>query len=410
MPTLAGTADIFQIEELSGQERLLILVGRALPYRPISFSGTQRMVKTWYPGSPVATVQVLGSQEDDTTIHGMWKDRFLGTVTTNGKIVPKPDAQVILVDENANQQTLERAIDVVSTIDDFRRKGQLLRVTWGPEIRHGFIEQFVRDWDREQDVAWEIKFSWISIEDPQGQQTVTPAISNLSDSKSNLLQVLTDINNARKTLTASLNEFNATLNSKINKLNSSIQDAFDTFDKTTETIIDPAVSALRLISTYHRINGDAQDSVTTLDSRVSWGILSRFPGDTGPGTSLPPADSLPLGTRITADKQTRRLRRALRQTQAEAISQQSITSKSILPDLIAVFTARAELDLRDVSSRYYGTPHEWQRIARYNKIKGSSLLAGQTILVPRIQATTNTKNPTLQAQPPKAIETGVIGG
>jgi nucleoid-associated protein YgaU len=134
-----------------------------------------------------------------------------------------------------------------------------------------------------------------------------------------------------------------------------------------------------------------------------------MPGDVGPITSLQDVETLTLGQRISADKQYRRLRRSYRKTQAEAIQQQSAETKNVNPDLIAVFVARQNTDLRDVSTRYYGTPHEWQRIAKFNHQTGSTLSPGQVVLVPRLrQQATFTQGPSLQPTPPKAIETGVV--
>src|SRR5262245_24990140 len=76
-------ASSFTIEELSTEDvrknRVVRLIGRALPYRPITFSGTMRHDITWYPGNPEATIQVLGAAEDPTTINGRWSDRWLGS-------------------------------------------------------------------------------------------------------------------------------------------------------------------------------------------------------------------------------------------------------------------------------------------------------------------------------------------
>ena len=61
--TVNDLVSFFQVEELTGDKRVLRLSGRALPYRPFELSGTQRHSVEWYPGSPIGTLQVYGAKE-----------------------------------------------------------------------------------------------------------------------------------------------------------------------------------------------------------------------------------------------------------------------------------------------------------------------------------------------------------
>ena len=73
MPETVNTASSFSIMELSGDERWVTLIDRALPYRPLSLVTDQKVEVTWYPGNPHATASVLGAREAPTTIRGFWK-------------------------------------------------------------------------------------------------------------------------------------------------------------------------------------------------------------------------------------------------------------------------------------------------------------------------------------------------
>ena len=72
-----GTPSSFIIREITGLQRVLELQGRAMPYRGLKVGGDMRAEVTWYPGSPVGSLQILGPKEGETTIHGTWKDRFI---------------------------------------------------------------------------------------------------------------------------------------------------------------------------------------------------------------------------------------------------------------------------------------------------------------------------------------------
>jgi len=79
---------VFSIRELTGDKRTLDLRTRALPYRPLTFTGTMRAEFTAYPGNPVRTAQVLGASEEDTTVKGYWKDRFIAQGFANSALAP----------------------------------------------------------------------------------------------------------------------------------------------------------------------------------------------------------------------------------------------------------------------------------------------------------------------------------
>lgn len=381
MAEVFGTAGPFIIAEQTGEKRVLELAGRALPYRPISFVGIQKINKNWYPGNPVATAQVLGPEEEDSTIHGMWKNRFLGNIDlTTGSTIDNPDAQVLF-----NGRYLRNCEDVVLAVDDIRRKGQLLKVGWGPEIRYGFLVKFKKDWDREQDVAWEMDFSWISIEDPTGMQTVTPQVNNTSNWVSRLKQLMSDVMSAFKGYIATVQDYEDMVHAAISKLEDSIQNVFDTIDSLANAVLDPLTVASRLMALCTRVSMQAGDVLDNMASRVPWASRSSLPGDVGPKKKLPNVETMPMGQRIVADVQYRTLRRSLRLVQAESMNQAQDASKQINPDLIAVFYPREGSDLRDISTKYYGVPSHWRQLAKFNNLHGSILHANQLLMVPRLR-------------------------
>src|SRR3954468_10928771 len=74
---LEGVIRFRQLQE--GQPNgMLMLDGRTLPFRPITYAGKQRIKTTFYPGNPVGSQQVMGPTIDPSTFKGMWRDRYLG--------------------------------------------------------------------------------------------------------------------------------------------------------------------------------------------------------------------------------------------------------------------------------------------------------------------------------------------
>ena len=62
----ASTATSFEVEALRGPAFRLTLYGRALPYQGFKLTGKLKVETTFYPGNPVATQQVIGSEEGST--------------------------------------------------------------------------------------------------------------------------------------------------------------------------------------------------------------------------------------------------------------------------------------------------------------------------------------------------------
>lgn len=404
----------FTIRELTGQERTLRLAGRALPYQGVSFSGTMRAEFTWYPGNPEATVQLLGAAEDETTINGMWKDRFIGQTTPDGKEVQNTAiAQLDGVD-------IADAMKLCQTVDDFRRQGQLVEVTWDEIRRHGIITRFVQKWIRRQDVEWELTFGWIS----QGEPTVPAVFANPAD--------LSDVNQTITSNVSAMQELADTLQSRIDvaqdflgnlndKIVTALQTASNVTDALAGTVNDFTTStnaAWRISSALQGLQDDMQsiiDVITQTPAATAANFGINTSGST-PTSTAPPSTqvgvlqqaqtgapngplSITVGKQLSYYSYVRSIERQARITQRLAARRQQDILKSINPDIIGVFFARDATDLRNVSTQFYGTPNEWKRIAAYNNITtGSALTAGQIVFIPILQQTTTTaNNPTLGA-------------
>jgi hypothetical protein len=91
---------------------------------------------------------------------------------------------------------------------------------------------------------------------------------------------------------------------------------------------------------------------------------------------------------LAAERVMRKAKRAARKLKAEAArrQQEMIAQTQDQTKPLATFVARDGMDLRDVSTKYYGSPGEWIRLMLYNGFNTSRLLAGDVVIVPQLGA------------------------
>ena len=194
---MADTASAFTIQEITGDQREFRFTGRALPYRPFTISGTQRHDLTWYAGSPEGTLQILGAKEEDTSINGWWKDRFLmpiDAMAVDTRIeagLASSTAQAAgqngELGAQINGQPVENVRGLAEAVDDMRRKGQLVEVTWMSIVRRGIIKSFRQTWHTAQDLEWELQFAWVN----QGSDLAElPVVDSSIDTSDSVVEIL----------------------------------------------------------------------------------------------------------------------------------------------------------------------------------------------------------------------------
>ena len=396
IPTSIGPsgATSFTIAQLSGKKRVLSLAGRALPYRPISFSGTQRAEFTWYTGNPVATMQVLGSEEDETTISGEWKDKFLGTAidsaffTTDGQPVI-PTAIATVADSSGASTNLTTAWDVTQVANIMRREGQLVAVTWFNVIRHGLIRKFVFSPENIHDIKWEMTFQWISQGDiyyPAAPVT-GPAFGDFVQNIAAVavaIQGIADVVSANASVSRS---FVTNLTATINQVNNDITDLSSTLSSIAASTIDPANAAQKGAAQATQAINDLvllSQGISAVPSTVSSAVYAALP--TG-ANGIPGSPTQNYGQVLSVELSNRNFLKASQQGQAQAAQQRAQLLKQIDVNIIAVFIAQSNTDLRDVSTQYYGTPDDWIQIKTFNQFTSSKLTAGQTVFVPKLNTT-----------------------
>ncbi len=413
------------ISELTGPRNTLELRGRALPYRPLAFEGGMRANFSWYPGNPVATVQMLGADEKSTTINGMWKDKYIRS--TNDIGLPVLTGRTGVATLNGRQVADVRSL--VRVWDGFRLRGQLLELRWDEKIRQGILLRFRDTWLRREDVEWEAEFGWISRGEPVTPIAFSPSIPNIdisnqiNDAIEGLRNVavspfalVTNISGEITNILEVMSSAGAALNDIAGKATQAILSPLDAARSTLaaiQTVKDQATAMRDLMETVPARAMRQAASIETLASRiVAGGTLSvtetTVQTEGGEATTvgvsvIGATQALKTTSRtqtsgiasitheeaIEAEAYKRSVvdgSRSVRNT--AAIRELELEAQTIRVPNVTAFAVADDDDLRDVATRFYGSPEEWKCLLTYNNLSTSKLTAGQVLLVPPLNVPT----------------------
>jgi len=392
--TGSALASAFVIKELTGDKRTLTLKTRALPYKPFTLEGTQRNSIDWYPGSPIGTLQVYGAKEEPTTISGEWKDIFLGglaigsapaVVEAEGESTLFPvesgEADVDLSEGISLSETvLNTARALVKVVDDIRRKGQEVEVTWLDQIRRGIIERFAVNWNTGHDCAWSLTFAWISQGETLRDATLVESGNDLGDIP-NMLQSEIDALDAAQLGDLGQSGFRfADISDLLTAVSANIQDF-------TDSLTDAIVQAGQILSTPSDairkvagvLDGVKLEAEALID--IAAGVADGALLDTG-SLNRVAATVLSFGEMLGARGRVRDQSDSGVAIRNIAASEQAKILRAVSTTVVKVFQARQDQDLRQVSQTFYGTPDEWRSLMVYNNLLSSGLAAGQVVFVP----------------------------
>jgi nucleoid-associated protein YgaU len=350
----------FVIRELTGEQREIQLTGRALPYRPFTLRGTQRVELTWLPGAPEATDTVLGGTEAPTTIRGYWKSKFLGQ--QGAGVAP------FLLD-NAPVLTTRNAIRIM---DEIRQSGQKVEVQWLDVLRHGFLKEFEQSWNNSEDCEWTMDFEWSSrgiVTQPAVFITdveIGGAFSVLQEQMAKLDEIGTPNFNL-------LDKFLATIQGFQQKIQEGIDNVEDTIINFTNKVLSTVRATRGIIATLRGIENEASLMVAFLSSSASGAI-----------NGARPVQDQGYSEVLSAQLYAEELRAWAYFMRGIAIQNRTQMQSQISTDVLATYIARAGEDLRDVSARFYSTPFEWRRIMVFNDLNSIELSSGQVVLVPKL--------------------------
>ena len=415
-PTIVSgkEATTFTIKVVTGASAgsTLTLSDRCLPYRGYALPSSMRVQKTYYPGNPIATVQVLGSQEDDTTINGYWKQRFLTTTSavwssTLLGVLPAP---------------LYITADLVTAVQNIKDMGQLVEVLWGETVRKGVIIKFTPKWNYGTDCEWELVFSWIS----RGQKAMPNILSNSAYFAALGTQAISSVSvlkEARKAINAatmpsdwldgplafidgvkdSTQIVQNGVGSQLASINAAVSTAIVAANAAQSVATLPANignaiagtlsnQAANISNAAQSISYRSQLAYTRLWDNITASVaVAQYVAtsvESTPATLAAASKAAILYTAATMSR-IRHLSLKSRRTMIDAVSDYrgaQTTNASgnnvSYSNILAVYTAKANDDLRRVAIIYYGSQTGWQGIQQYNGLTTPILNAGQLILIP----------------------------
>jgi hypothetical protein len=362
-----GSVPAFVIEEVTGEQRVVRLTSRALPYRPFTLKGMQSHDKTKYPASPIQSLQVLGPDEGSTTIKGQWKDRFIMQAGYN-VAAPGLDTSfapsIAGVPATVDNTPVANVLALVSLVDDMRRKGQLVKVTWMEISRFGLIASFSQSWNTVNDVEWEIEFEWVSqAEDPLAARVALPSADATAlpgDAQHSFVQtvaaVAKSIVSIAQDAADAIETVEDTVQRTITQIQSTVQNGVDGLLAPVDAARNLAAMTQTLVSSYSE----------TMDY-----VVSRT------------QEELSFGEFLSQSARALASRRTCRAARDQAANAQRAMLVQIDPDLIGIVRARANDDLRRVAEAFYGDANAWRMLLTYNHLESSRLAAGDIVLIPK---------------------------
>lgn len=392
------------IEELTGDRNQLQLIGRCLPYRPLSFEGSMRAEVTWYPGNPTATLQMLGAEESPTAINGMWKDRFIRATNDFGVPVVVGRTGIAVL----NGSPIPNVRSLVAITDEFRLRGQLLELRWDEHTRIGYLKRFRHVWLRREDVEWEMEFQWINRGEAIPPVGFAPPVASLDVANEIIDAVDSLINTSNTRIVTTDPEIDETDIPLVSDIEQQINDALDTLEQAATSVADTAakesegtlskLEATQLtLAAFQTIKSTSDDLLDTTESTPPRALQVSAPptvdavAPQGPtqatqitsGTETAGIASLTHEQALNAAKYKRDMDLAARNVRAIATRRElELAAQSIRVPKVTTFVVGDDDDLRDISTRFYGTAEEWKRLLTYNNLSTSKLAAGQIILVP----------------------------
>lgn len=388
----------FVIEEKGGRNRRVTLIGRGLPYRPLSLESEQRVKVTNPPGSPEGFGTVMGPTFGETSIDGFWKDKFIGTGATEQPpiTVETPRSAASQARGALTGSQVGSAQEATQLFESLCAEGQLVEVTWGWVKRRGYLKKFSPKIHNIHDVEWSATFAWTSKAIP----LASVEFGNLAgriDSATGFRGLLDRIRQIADVPQTMMREYMDVYRSNIAKISSSVIDMEEAAAGLIEET-SPVNEANRITSSLGGIVSAANDIVDTTES-VGWAGLFE-----NPRRALPFGSSY-LASPVSSTNWDSYYARVLDSIdpveilQARLYERETITDAKRIRDeaearrramdagpgyTLGTYRAREGEDLRDVSRLYYGTPMQWRPIMLFNGMDSIELYPGQTIAIPRL--------------------------
>jgi len=336
----------FIIEEIlsnGNTGELVTLIGNMMPKIPFTFGGKQRVKKEYYAGYSEPAVHVLGSEENDLTISGTFKDKRYKDLSLK-----------------------DVATEIQKLVDSIRIRGNLVRIRMGEFERYAIILETKFDMRRLSNLDYSITFSIIGFNAPENAK-------HLQRSKEFPFSINKDLIQAAA-------EFQAENDNIPDSIPRSIGDQIKALTSTV------AVAIGTVTGFVDNVMATAEDVRSSL-ARAK-GLIKYTQGKlNGYKRTLGAMNHFDLNAPITARYQSARFytgsiaRAGTLTALLERLRQRLAALRADTP--MGRHLVRQGDTLQKIAIKWYGSQDSWRKIYDYNNLASTDLSTVQILQIPR---------------------------
>ena len=335
-------------------EKTVELTGADLPQPPLEIGGRQRIKKTVYPSGstnrPRTTIQVLGAEEDDITLQGVWKDRRGGE---------------------------GHAAEMTELLDGIRYSGKPVRVSYDNVSVEGVVSEFKPSIRRKTDVGWSLT---ITVgESAFAKIRATPVLDHSAAVEAGIQAALAEMQDLDDLVEVSgdlfelgglLQAFVDTVQAIGDAVGAAIQ-AVQAALKIVQQVVNMAAAAVGLIN---KARAAIAKAILQL-ARIKDQVKDLF-NSTWQAATTSPVAALE-GTNFA--REVARIERAAR---VHALAIKATLDSLAKPTPQRVHAVGANDTLFTIARKYYDNPLAWRTVAEANGLKGADLAGKTTLVIP----------------------------
>jgi hypothetical protein len=343
-------AGIFQIRQLEAPRRTLTLKDRALPRQGFEFSLEQRGETRWQVGTDEGEPLLSGTMLDQTEFDFNWKRQHF----RNGAEV-----------DGSRVETVE---DLVRLVWSMIKDSVVVVISWDAWEFLGWLRRIDVPINRPGEYAVTLTVEWIKEGERSQKKRPKPAsdyqtmITTIADSWSTALRTI------RRPL-ALAREAQIEAETSVTKINDTFREAESTIRQFRDSATDSMAVSGRMAESLSKV--------------ATEGAALRATAGRQPHDVMPTDEPV---SRVVLESYRAKLQRASAGLAWQATAERRKVLTEARPDVLRIHIAFENEDLRLLAYRTYGRIDAWQDVARFNELSGSTLRAGQMILLPRLEA------------------------
>jgi hypothetical protein len=317
--------------------------GRAAPRAPWTFGGSQRHVRTDYPGATTPSVQILGPMMKAFTLEGTFDDRY------NFAGYAKAEMR---------------------RFEEMCKRGNLCQIQFQDQV---FIGLFT-EWDFPYKRDWQIGYSFTfdpherpenyDLSDRSPDIEMSPAV--LFDAVDLAIQAALEFND-RAPRAHLAGDTMADVEASLASMASSVDQLGLTLDnRDLLPPENPVDGFTRLASQFREVQGAAYNVLVELGSARS---------------DVELAVQTAMGV-LDFEDWTRSLRFAARIAMGRAVAGDRACGARAEPDAVRLYRPQQGESLYGISRKFYGTPHAWRLIYDRNHLTSITLTGDEILIIP----------------------------